>query len=108
MSFRGGPVLGIESSCDETSAAVVADNRVLGHVILSQDAHAVFGGVVPEIAARQHLVHIDGVVARKLEVPEAYRLIRLVHRTSFPRPQALQALVQVIRDSLPNTVMPVD
>jgi N6-L-threonylcarbamoyladenine synthase len=66
MGFRGGPVLGIESSCDETSAAVVSDGRVLGHVILSQDTHALFGGVVPEIAARQHLVHIDGVVARTL------------------------------------------
>ncbi|MCL7971394.1 MAG: tRNA (adenosine(37)-N6)-threonylcarbamoyltransferase complex transferase subunit TsaD [marine benthic group bacterium] len=67
MSFRGGPVLGIESSCDETSAAVVADGEVLGHVILSQDAHALYGGVVPEIAARQHLAHIDGVVAGALE-----------------------------------------
>ncbi len=67
MDFRGGPVLGIESSCDETSAAVVSDGCVTGHVILSQDAHAVFGGVVPEIAARQHLIHVDGVVARALE-----------------------------------------
>ena len=67
MNFRGGPVLGIESSCDETSAAVVSEGRVTGHVILSQDAHAVFGGVVPEIAARQHLVHIDGVVAQTLD-----------------------------------------
>ena len=67
MNFRGGPVLGIESSCDETSAAVVSEGRVTGHVILSQDAHAVFGGVVPEIAARQHLAHIDGVVAQTLD-----------------------------------------
>ena len=67
MSFRGGPVLGIESSCDETSAAVVSEGRVTGHVILSQDAHAVFGGVVPEIAARQHLLHIDGVVTQTLD-----------------------------------------
>ncbi len=67
MRFRGGPVLGIESSCDETSAAIVSDRSVLGHVILSQDAHAVFGGVVPEIAARQHLVHIDEVVAQALD-----------------------------------------
>jgi N6-L-threonylcarbamoyladenine synthase len=66
MAFRGGPVLGIESSCDETSAAVVERGQVLGHVILSQDAHAVYGGVVPEIAARQHLAHIDGVVSRTL------------------------------------------
>jgi len=67
MNFRGGPVLGIESSCDETSAAVVDGGRLLGHVILSQDAHEVFGGVVPEIAARQHLAHIDGVVHRTLD-----------------------------------------
>jgi N6-L-threonylcarbamoyladenine synthase len=67
VDFRGGPVLGIESSCDETSAAVVADGAILGHVILSQDAHALFGGVVPEIAARQHLIHIDAVVERTLE-----------------------------------------
>jgi len=66
MTFRGGPVLGIESSCDETSAAVVDGGRLLGHVILSQDAHEMFGGVVPEIAARQHLVHIDGVVRQTL------------------------------------------
>jgi N6-L-threonylcarbamoyladenine synthase len=66
LSFRGGPVLGIESSCDETSAAVVHEGRIRGHVILSQDAHAVFGGVVPEIAARQHLAHIDSVVHRAL------------------------------------------
>ncbi len=46
---------------------MVADGRILGHVILSQDAHAVFGGVVPEIAARQHMIHIDGVVRRALE-----------------------------------------
>jgi len=61
-----GPVLGIGSSCDETSAAVVEAGRVLGHVILSQDAHALFGGVVPEIAARQHLRSIDSVVAGAL------------------------------------------
>lgn len=67
MGFEGGPVLGVETSCDETSAAVVSDGQVLGHIILSQDAHEVFGGVVPEIAARQHVVHIDGVVARALE-----------------------------------------
>jgi N6-L-threonylcarbamoyladenine synthase len=56
-------VLALETSCDETSAAVVCDGRaLLGHVILSQDAHAVFGGVVPEIAARAHLVAVDAVV----------------------------------------------
>lgn len=56
-------LLGIETSCDETSAAVLRGERdVLGHVILSQDAHRVYGGVVPEIASRAHLQVIDDVV----------------------------------------------
>lgn len=64
-------VLGVETSCDETAAAVVrldADGRaeVLSSVVLSQDEHAVFGGVVPEIAARAHVEAIDGVVAAAL------------------------------------------
>jgi N6-L-threonylcarbamoyladenine synthase len=63
--FRG-TVLGIETSCDETSAAVVRDGRLLGHVILSQDGHERFGGVVPEIAARAHLRQIDAVVEEAL------------------------------------------
>lgn len=64
-----GPlVLGIETSCDETSAAVVRGRAdVRGHVILSQDAHAVFGGVVPEIAARAHLSVIDDVVRSTIQ-----------------------------------------
>ncbi|HSG49909.1 MAG TPA: tRNA (adenosine(37)-N6)-threonylcarbamoyltransferase complex transferase subunit TsaD, partial [Longimicrobiales bacterium] len=60
-------VLGIETSCDETSAAVLdGGNRLLGHVILSQDVHEVFGGVVPELAARAHLQKIDAVVQEAL------------------------------------------
>jgi len=60
--------LGIETSCDETSAAVLAgDDELRGHIILSQDVHEVFGGVVPELAARHHLQHIDAVVEAALE-----------------------------------------
>ncbi|GMV05143.1 MAG: tRNA N6-adenosine threonylcarbamoyltransferase [Gemmatimonadota bacterium] len=60
-------VLGVETSCDETSAAVLdGENRLLGHVILSQDVHEVFGGVVPELAARAHLQRIDAVVQEAL------------------------------------------
>ena len=56
-------VLGLETSCDETSAAVLRGEReLLGHVILSQDVHEVYGGVVPELAARAHLQRIDEVV----------------------------------------------
>ncbi len=61
-------VLGIESSCDETAAAIVSeDRRILGHAVLSQlDEHRPYGGVVPEIAARSHLVHIEDMVQQAL------------------------------------------
>lgn len=61
-------ILGIETSCDETSAAVVRDGRdVLSNVIASQiDLHAKTGGVVPEVASRQHVSQINGVVAEAL------------------------------------------
>ena len=63
-------VLGIETSCDETSAAVVEgtgdDVRQRSLVILSQDVHRVFGGVVPEIASRAHLTSIVPVVENAL------------------------------------------
>lgn len=56
-------VLGIESSCDETAAALVNENKeILGEALLSQEEHKAFGGVVPEIAARSHLEHIDGIL----------------------------------------------
>ena len=61
------PVLGIESSCDETAAAIVAeDGAILAEAVLSQAEHAAFGGVVPEIAARAHLAHLAGLVTRVL------------------------------------------
>ncbi len=60
-------VLGIETSCDETSAAVLEGrHRILGHVIHSQDVHALYGGVVPELAARAHLQVLDRVVGEAL------------------------------------------
>ncbi|MFL6213794.1 MAG: tRNA (adenosine(37)-N6)-threonylcarbamoyltransferase complex transferase subunit TsaD [Blastocatellia bacterium] len=60
--------LGIESSCDETAAAVIRDGRiVLSNVIASQiKTHAPFGGVVPELASREHLNHIAPVVNQAL------------------------------------------
>ena len=64
-------VLGVETSCDETAAAVVrvVDGRVqvLSSVVASQIAeHAPFGGVVPEIAARAHVEAVDGVIAKAM------------------------------------------
>lgn len=62
-------ILGIESSCDETAAAVVRNGReVLSNVISSQvPLHKVYGGVVPEIASRKHIENIDGVIIKALE-----------------------------------------
>lgn len=61
-------ILAIESSCDETAAAVVEDGkRLLSNVINSQiDIHAVYGGVVPEVAARSHIEVINPVIAQAL------------------------------------------
>jgi len=58
-------ILAIESSCDETAAAVVSDRLILSNVVSSQIlTHASFGGVVPEIAARQHVETINPVIAQ--------------------------------------------
>ena len=64
-------ILGIESSCDETAAAVVENGRtVLSNIISSQiDIHTIYGGVVPEIASRLHLENINGCI--KLALKEA-------------------------------------
>jgi N6-L-threonylcarbamoyladenine synthase len=62
-------VLGIETSCDETAAAVVREDRaILSSRVLSQiDEHQPYGGIVPEIAARSHLEHIDRLIAEALD-----------------------------------------
>lgn len=61
-------ILGVETSCDETAAAVVRDDRtILADVVLSQlEEHRPFGGIVPEIAARAHLEHVDRLVAEAM------------------------------------------
>ncbi len=66
-------VLGIETSCDETAASVVAkdaasgEGRILSNIVLSQiEDHRPYGGVVPEIAARAHIEHLDSLVARAM------------------------------------------
>ena len=59
-------ILGIESSCDDTSAAVIRDGWLLSNVIASQDVHRAFGGVVPELASRAHELNIVPVVSEAL------------------------------------------
>lgn len=60
-------ILGIESSCDDTSAAVIRDGVLLSNVIASQEVHAEFGGVVPELASRAHQQNIVPVVDTALK-----------------------------------------
>lgn len=67
-------ILAIESSCDETAAAVVADGtKVLSNIINSQaDLHSKYGGVVPEVASRLHVECIDAVVSEALEQADTF------------------------------------
>ena len=79
--------LAIESSCDETSAAVLSEGRtVLSNVISSQIAvHTAFGGVVPEIASRHHLQNMNGVVKQAVEEAEvSFSEIDLIGVTNGP------------------------
>ncbi len=59
-------ILGIESSCDDTSAAVIKDGVLMSNVIASQDVHKAYGGVVPELASRAHELNIVPVVSEAL------------------------------------------
>src|SRR3984885_413641 len=74
-SMTGKPltILGIETSCDETAAAVVrgkspGPGEILSNIVFSQtEAHAPYGGVVPEIASRAHLEILDDIIERALD-----------------------------------------
>ena len=69
-------ILGIESSCDDTSAAIIVDGILKSNVIASQKVHENYGGVVPELASRAHQQNIVPVVS------EAIR--QLINPTSMP------------------------
>ncbi len=62
MSEKEITILGIESSCDDTSAAIIRDETILSNVVASQKVHEEFGGVVPELASRAHQQNIIPVV----------------------------------------------
>ena len=66
-------ILGIESSCDDTAASVCRDGEVLSNVVASQQVHAEFGGVVPELASRAHQVNIWPVVETALKRAEVLK-----------------------------------
>lgn len=60
-------ILGIESSCDDTSASVICDGKVLSNIIANQEVHSRYGGVVPELASRAHQQNIVPVIQQALE-----------------------------------------
>ncbi len=60
-------ILGIESSCDDTSAAIIRNEVILSNVIANQDVHSVYGGVVPELASRTHQKNIIPVVDKAIK-----------------------------------------
>ena len=60
-------ILGIESSCDDTSAAIIKDGVLLSNAIANQDVHKAYGGVVPELASRAHQQNIIPVVEHAIK-----------------------------------------
>ena len=60
-------ILGIESSCDETAAAICKDGKIISSIVQTQEIHRQYGGVVPEIASREHDSQINYIVHRALE-----------------------------------------
>ena len=92
---------------DRNQSGEMADLRASSLETLLQLVGAGFGStLVPALAMRGAWTTDSGVVARKLEFKDAQRRVSLVYRRSYPRKQALQALVDVIVQSLPNTVQP--
>jgi len=67
MSQPSITILGIESSCDETAAAVIQNGKILSNIVAGQDVHKAYGGVVPELASRAHQQNIVPVVSQALK-----------------------------------------
>ena len=59
-------VLGIETSCDETAASVCADGKIISSIVSQQTIHEKFGGVVPEIASREHEILLNHIVDKAI------------------------------------------
>jgi N6-L-threonylcarbamoyladenine synthase len=86
-------ILGIESSCDDTSAAVISDGELLSNVIAGQDVHRKYGGVVPELASRAHQQNIVPVV--ELALREAGKTKNDVSAIGFTRGPGLMGSLLV-------------
>jgi N6-L-threonylcarbamoyladenine synthase len=76
-------ILGIESSCDDTSAAVIRDQEIISNLIANQEVHRKFGGVVPELASRAHQQNIIPVVQQALDKAKVNK--NKLHAVAFTR-----------------------
>lgn len=86
-------ILAIESSCDDTSAAIIQNGKVCSNVIANQLVHAQYGGVVPEVASRAHQVHIVPVVDEALR--QAYTELKDLDAIAFTRGPGLMGSLLV-------------
>jgi N6-L-threonylcarbamoyladenine synthase len=93
MTTQNTYILGIESSCDDTSAAVIRNGRVLSNIVANQEIHAKYGGVVPELASRAHQQHIVPVVQQAIE--QAGITKEDLHAISFTRGPGLMGSLLV-------------
>lgn len=80
-------LLAIESSCDETAAAVCRDGLILSNIIASQEIHSRYGGVVPELASRAHIQHIVPVVDQALKAADCD--LSSIHAIAFTQAPGL-------------------
>lgn len=86
-------ILGIESSCDDTSAAVSCDNAILANLIANQEVHRHFGGVVPELASRAHQQNIIPVINDALRIAKINK--NELHAVAFTRGPGLLGSLMV-------------
>ena len=93
MSDKTIIILGIESSCDETSAGVVADGKILANIIAEQKIHEEYGGVVPELASRAHQQNIVPVVDQAIKVSKINK--RNISAISYTRGPGLMGSLLV-------------
>ena len=66
-------ILGIESSCDDTSVAITHNNKVISNIVSTQKIHKKFGGVVPELASRAHQNNIIPVLSNALKIANIHQ-----------------------------------
>jgi N6-L-threonylcarbamoyladenine synthase len=100
-------ILAIETSCDETSAAVVRDGKILSNAVSSQiELHAEYGGVVPELAAREHLKNLIPVVQSALDAAGLGRADLLVSQDARQRvPAGIDAVAATQGPGLPMALL---